>query len=279
MKLRTKEGYKEVYNWQFAHSIDFWSIVLAKACSVKLLPEKGGDDSDLKPLIYPLVQVSLGAMKLMASGRSHPFHLHVIRSLLHLIKHTQIYIPLSPYLVPILTSALTPSSRPKSATLRPLDFDVQLRVPQQYVKTRIFYEGLMEETSYLLAEWLASEAVHGSIAFPEIVVPIVVQLRKSIKDSKTSQGSSKNQGTAKSLLERVEESARWVEERRRNVSFAPGKTDNVAEWERDLKTKLSDAPLPKYLKIQRKVRDKRQKLADKARKGEDAIVEDDEETE
>jgi len=154
----------------------------------------------------------------------------------------------------------------------------------------------MEETSYLLAEWLASEAVHGSIAFPEIVVPIVVQVRKSIKDSKSSQGSAKNQGTAKSLLERVEESARWVEERRRNVSFAPGKTDNVAEWERDLKTKLSDAPLFKYLKIQRKVRDKRQKLADKvcytndnalslifinqqAREGEDAIVEDDEEME
>ena len=216
--------------------------------------------------------------------------------MLHLIKHTHIYIPLSPYLVPILTSALTPSSRPKSASLRPLDLDVQIRVPQQYVKTRIFYEGLIEETSFLFAEWLATEAVHGSIAFPEIVVPIVVQLRKSIKDSKSGQGPAKNQVVAKTLLERVEESARWVEERRRKVTFAPGKIDNVAEWERDLRTKLSDAPLLKYIKIQRKVRDKRQKLADKvcntthihcighnsmkqAREGEDAMVEDEEDTE
>ena len=121
----------------------------------------------------------------------------------------------------------------------------------------------MEEASYLITEWLATEAVHGSIAFPEIVVPIVVQLRKSIKDSKSSQGPAKNQVVIKTLLERVEESARWVEERRRKVTFAPGKIDNVAEWERDLKTKLSDAPLLKYLKVQRKVRDKRQKLADK----------------
>lgn len=154
----------------------------------------------------------------------------------------------------------------------------------------------MEETSFLFAEWLATEAVHGSIAFPEIVVPIVVQLRKSIKDSKSGQGPAKNQVVAKTLLERVEESARWVEERRRKVTFAPGKIDNVAEWERDLRTKLSDAPLLKYIKIQRKVRDKRQKLADKvrntthvhcighnsmkqAREGEDAMVEDEEDTE
>jgi hypothetical protein len=34
---------------------------------------------------------------------------------------------------------------------------------------------------FLLAEWLAAAPVHGSIGFPEIVVPIVVLLRKSLK--------------------------------------------------------------------------------------------------
>ncbi|KAK2465541.1 hypothetical protein APHAL10511_002433 [Amanita phalloides] len=275
LKLRTKEAYKDVYNWQFVHSIDFWSIVLSKTCDVRLLTEKG-EDCELKALIYPLVQVGLGAIKSIPSGRSHPFHLHVIRSLLHLIKHTHIYTPLSPYLVPILASALTPPSRPKSATLRPLDFEVQIRIPQQYVKTRIFYEGLIEESSYLLAEWLATEAVHGSIAFPEIVLPIAVQLRKSLKDAKSSQGLVKNQGVAKTLLERMEESARWVETRRQNVTFGPGKLDAVTEWEKDLKTRLGDSPLLKYLNIQRKIRDKRQKLVEKAREGDDIMVEESE---
>ncbi|KAF8622635.1 hypothetical protein AX15_006884 [Amanita polypyramis BW_CC] len=274
MKIRTKESYKEVYNWQFVHAVDFWSIVLAKACQVQLLTEVGDKESELKPLMYPLVQVGLGATKSIPNGRSHPFHLHIIRSLLHLIKHTHIYIPLSPYLVPILTSALAPSSRPKSLTLRPLDFNVQIRIPQQYVKTRIFYEGLMEETSYLLAEWLVTEAVHGSIAFPEIVVPIVVQLRKSLKDARAGQGVIKNQNVVKNLLERIEDSVRWVEEKRKNVMFGPGNMDDVTEWERDLKAKVTDSPLFKYVKVQRKARDKRQKLAEKAREGENAMVED-----
>jgi len=252
-------------------------MVLARTCDVHLQAENGGKESALRPLIYPLVQVCLGAIRLVPTGRSHPFHLHIVRSLLHLIKHTHIYIPLSPHLVPIISSTLTPPSRPKSSTLRPLDLDSHIRVPQQYTKTRILYEGLLEEASYLLAEWLATEAVHGSIAFPEIVVPILVQLRKSLKDAKSVKGSAKNQGVVKILLERVDESARWVEGGRNGVTFAPGKTENVDEWERDLKTRLADSALSKFVRIQRKAREKRQKLAEKAREGEDAIIETDSE--
>ena len=62
MKIKTKEAYKQVYNWQFAHCVDFWCIVLARACDVKAEAE-AGKPSELRPLIYPLVQVSLGAVK------------------------------------------------------------------------------------------------------------------------------------------------------------------------------------------------------------------------
>lgn len=62
MKIKTKEAYKQVYNWQFAHCVDFWCIVLARACDVKA-EEGAGKPSELRPLIYPLVQVSLGAVK------------------------------------------------------------------------------------------------------------------------------------------------------------------------------------------------------------------------
>ncbi|KAF8637131.1 hypothetical protein AX17_003035 [Amanita inopinata Kibby_2008] len=273
MKLRTKDAYKEVYNWQFAHCVDFWSIVLAKTCDIRLLTESGGKESEMRPLIYPLVQISLGAIKLISNARSHPFHLHIIRSLLHLINHTHIYIPLSPYLMPIISYALTPSSRPKSSTLRPLDLDVHIRIPQQYMKTRIYFEGIMEEASYLLAEWLASESIQGSIGFPEIVIPITVLLRKSLKDAKSSHASVKDQNGAKTILERIEESARWVEEKRKTVTFAPGKMDRVAEWETYQKSKVADSPLAKYVKIQRKIREKRQKLSEKAREGEEEMLE------
>lgn len=58
-----QEAYKQVYNWQYVHCIDFWAIVIARACNVQTRAENGGKESDLKPLIYPLVQVCLGAIK------------------------------------------------------------------------------------------------------------------------------------------------------------------------------------------------------------------------
>ncbi|KAG6810857.1 hypothetical protein H0H92_010041 [Tricholoma furcatifolium] len=285
MKVKTKklngenigqEAYKQVYNWQYVHCIDFWSIVLARACDTRTRAENGGKESDLKPLIYPLVQVCLGAIKLISTSRSYPFHLHIIRSLLHLTKHTDTFIPLSPYLVPILTSTLAPTSRPKASTLRPLDLDVQIRAPQQYVKTRIYYEGVLEESAFLLTEWLASPTVQGSIAFPEIIVPITVLLRKALKAARSgSSGASsgKDQGIVKVLLERIDESSKWIEQRRKSVVFAPGQLGDVEKWESDLSVKVDDAPLGKYLKVQKKLREKRRQLAQKAREGEGEVLE------
>ncbi|KAF7373362.1 Noc2-domain-containing protein [Mycena sanguinolenta] len=271
MKVKSKEAYKQVYNWQYIHCIDFWSIVLARACDAATESEPG-KENELAPLIYPLVQVSLGAIKLIFNSRSYPFHLHVIRSLLHLTRHTHTYVPISPYLLPILTSTLAPSSRPKPSTLRPLDLELQIRAPAQYLKTRIYSEGLIEEAVYLLAEWLASPAVHGSIAFPETTVPVVVMLRKSVKAAKM--GSAKDLGLVKGLLERIEESARWVEQKRKGVVLAPNRLGEVREWERKLIATVEDSPLGKYVKVQRKTRERRRNLVDKARHGEDEILED-----
>ncbi|RPD77091.1 Noc2-domain-containing protein [Lentinus tigrinus ALCF2SS1-7] len=277
MKTKTKEAYKLVYNWQYVHCVDFWAIVIARACSKETLLERGGKESELKELIYPLVQVALGAARLIRNARSFPFHLHIVRSMLHLTRHTHTYVPLAPYLLPILTSTLSASSKPKASTLRPLDFETAIRAPQQYLKTRVYNEGLAEESAFLLAEYLASPPVHGSIGFPEVTVPIVLLLRKAVKGAKGAQGKGgkgKETGVVKALVERVEESARWVEEKRKGVAFAPGKMAEVERWEEGVGAKAEDTPLGKYVKVQRKAREKRKKLVEKAREGEDEILED-----
>lgn len=61
--MTLQEAYKQVYNWQYVHCVDFWSIVLARACGHEARAERGGEESELKALIYPLVQVTLGAIK------------------------------------------------------------------------------------------------------------------------------------------------------------------------------------------------------------------------
>ncbi|KAA1466846.1 Noc2-domain-containing protein [Dentipellis sp. KUC8613] len=273
MKMKTKESFKQVYNWQYVHSVDFWSLVLARACDKKATAERGGKESELQPLIYPLVQVATGAMKLVSTARTHPLHLHLLRSLIHLSRHTHTYIPLAPHLLPILTTALS-TLKPKSSTLKPLDLDTTIRAPQQYLGTRIYTEGLADEAAFLLAEWLAAPAVHGSIAFPELVVPLTVVLRKAAKGSTSGgSGSAKAAGAVKALVERVEESARWVAARRERVPFAPARVDAVRAWEDALGEEAEEGPLGKYVRVQRKVREKRRRMVEKAREGGHEVLE------
>lgn len=62
LNVYSQDAYRQVYNWQYVHSVDFWALVLARGCSTEAQTERG-QESDLRPLIYPLVQVSLGAIK------------------------------------------------------------------------------------------------------------------------------------------------------------------------------------------------------------------------
>ncbi|KAI0337672.1 Noc2-domain-containing protein [Trametopsis cervina] len=269
LKVKTKESYKQVYNWQYVHCVDFWAIILARACSHQSEAERGGE-SELRPLIYPLVQLALGAIKLVTNSRSYPYHLHLTRSLLHLTQHTGVYVPLAPTLVPIVTYPLTASSS-KASTLRPLDFETNLRAPQQYLKTRVYAEGIMEESSFLLAEYLAGTPVHNSVGYPELVVPVVAALRRGVKAASKGKGKGKEVSIVKALIERIEDSAKWVEEHRRGVSFAPGKLQQVQKWEQEVN--VQETPLGKYVRVLRKARDKRRKLVDKAREGEGELLE------
>lgn len=150
------------------------------------------------------------------------------------------------------------NTKSKASTLRPLDFETALRVPQQYIHTHAYTEGLVNEAAFSTAEWLSVRAVHGSIAFPELVVPIVASLRRSLK---VVHNRPKVSAAVKTLVERIEESARWTSQHRTGVSFAPGNTDAVGLWEADLD--LDDAPLIKYARVLRKTREKQRKVVEK----------------
>lgn len=78
-------------------------------------------------------------------------------------------------------------------------------------------------------------------------------------------GNAKEAGIVKGLVERIEENAKWVEKKREGVSFAPNQTGEVEGWERDLREKIGEGPLGKYLKVLTKAREKRAKLIEKVR--------------
>lgn len=70
-----QDSQKAIYNWQFAHSIDFWSLVLSSACDTQ---RADGFSDALRPLIFPLVQVTLGAIKSAYLFPLTALHWHVL---------------------------------------------------------------------------------------------------------------------------------------------------------------------------------------------------------
>ncbi len=79
-----------VYNWQFVHCLDLWSQMLGHVTH-----------ESLRPLVYPLVQVMVGAIHLQPSSRHYPLRLHIVRTLLDLSQATATFVPVAPYLLEV----------------------------------------------------------------------------------------------------------------------------------------------------------------------------------
>jgi len=247
-----------VHNWQYAHSLDFWSRVLSLHARESSSP--------LRPLIYPHVHVTLGALRLRGPDPAlFPFRFHLTRSLLHLGAATGTYIPLAAALCEVLQSpALRKSAQP--SILKPLDFTTCVRAPAAYRRTRVYQEGLAEQVQELLAEFLGAWA--GSVAFPELALPVVVTLRRWLKEANggSNRGGSNGKGgnhNAKAngmmtlLLQKVEAQSEFVATRRARVDFAPNDKKGVEGFLREVEAdKMPLGAFVKGLRLRRQERAK-----------------------
>ena len=57
-----------MYNWQFVHAIDFWSLVISASCEKETVLKNG--ESPLGQLMYPLIQVALATPYLAVQTRT-----------------------------------------------------------------------------------------------------------------------------------------------------------------------------------------------------------------
>jgi len=274
----TKDSYKTIYNWQYIHSLDFWSRVLSTHCSPSANPALKGNASasPLHPLIYPLVQITLGALRLIPTPLYFPLRFHLTRALLRLSLTTNTYIPLAPSLLEVLSSPEL-KKPPKPSTLKPLDFATTLRAPKSYLRTRVYQTGVGEQVAELLAEFFGVWA--KNIAFPELVIPPSVLLKRWLKDVSPPTPSSnhksaagkgnKNQkitGAIALLVQKLDANAKFVEERRRKVDFAPGNREGVEAFLKEVR--LEDMPLGAFVLGARKVREEREKVLEEVKERE-----------
>lgn len=264
----TKDSYKTIYNWQFVHSLDFWSRVLSTHCN-SLLEAQNGKQSQLRPLIYPLVQVTLGVMRLIPTSTYFPLRFQLMRSLLRLSQATETYIPLSAALLEVLNSAEMKKPA-KAATLKPLDFASNIRAPTSYLKTKVYQEGVGEQVVELFSEFFVLWT--KSIAYPELQLPAIVMLKRWLKAA-SKFGGNKNGKLNQALLllvQKSEANSRWIEERRNKVNFSPKDRTEVEGFLKDVQ--WQETPLGAFVVTQRKLRDERKKVLDQGRKDQEKRV-------
>ncbi len=282
----SNDSYKQVYNWQYLHSLDFWSRVLAARCDA-LAEATAGKPSPLRPLIYPAVQISLGAMRLIPAAQYFPLRFHLVRALLRLSRATGTYIPLAPALLEVLTSAEMKRA-PKPTTLKPLDFATALRAPKSYLRTRVYQDGVGDQVAELLAEFFLLWT--KSIAFPELALPVLVMLKRWLKsvssstapshhhhqngpaNKKKAQSSGGNRngkvnGAIALLVQKLEANSRWIEERRAKVDFAPTDRTQVEAFLKEVEWEKS--PLGSFVVGQRVVREDRERVVEEGRREEE----------
>jgi nucleolar complex protein 2 len=269
------DSFRMVYNWQFTHSLDFWSCVLAHNCTSEKEAESG-KESQLKLLVYPLVQVTLGAMRLIPTSLYFPLRFHLIRSLLRTSRATDTYIPLASPLLEVLSSAEM-KKPPKASTLKAFDFAVSYKASKSYLRTRVYQDGVGEQVVELLGEFMYLWS--KSIAFPELALPVTIQLKRWLKQSRSRSQGNKNNKLASQLMllvQKLETNAKFVEERRAQVDFAPRDRTQVDNFLRDFDAVKT--PLGAYIVGQRKARTEKAKILEQARKEEDRKRKEDEKT-
>ena len=238
LTAKTDETTKLVYNWQFVLSIDFWC---------KLLSAEGAVDTNLKQLVFPLVQVALGAISLNPIAKFYPLRFRCVRSLNFLSLHTRTFIPLSNYLLDTLDYVRAVS---KYAHLppNPPNFSYSIKASKQFLKTKHFLDSTVEIAFELLLEHLS--VYEHSIAFPEMSFPVVRELKKFAKTT----NNSKHRREIKSLIEKTELQSKFIEELRASVDFAPKDVSKVREWETSSAT--GQSYLSGYLTLWRRSNDK-----------------------
>lgn len=248
-KVNASEAYKIVYNWQFCHSLDFWSRVVSIHCN----PEKEkGKESPLRQLIYPLVQITLGVIRLIPTPQFFPLRFYLIRSLIRISQNTGVFIPIYPLLSEILSSTAFTKSPKKKSTLAAFDFDHNIKCTEAYLGTRIYQDGLSEQFVELLGEFYVLYC--KNVSFPELVIPATISLRRYIKKSKNIKFNKMLSG----LIEKLNQNMEYIQQKRSSVEFGPNNRTEVLNFLSDVPWETT--PLGSYIAIQREIKEEKAQI-------------------
>ena len=137
----------------------------AKLLSQTVDRTKGEKDKadQLRPLLYPLIQTTIGALKLVPTARYFPLRFHLVRALVQLSESTGVYIHVSGFILDTLESVeMKRDAKPSSG--RPIFFENMLKCPKSQIDTKHFQDAVLNQVCswhlpFLTVACLASFAI------------------------------------------------------------------------------------------------------------------------
>merc|ERR1712107_675516 len=168
-----KDSLLAVYNWQFVHSLELWGALVGHP----------GSREAMAPLVYPLVQVVLGACRLVPTPKYYPLRFHCAKILREISASTATFIPILPIYLEVLNN-FNFSKKSRKASMKPLDFSCILKLAKSQLEESGMKEATMEEVYSGLLSYLADNS--NRIGFPELVTPMQFQLKDFLKKDKTA---------------------------------------------------------------------------------------------
>ena len=230
--LQKKEHFQQIYNWQYVNSLKLWGDVLSTVSlnvSATGAPAKSDNKSKLQALIYPLVSIINGVIKLKSSANYFPLRFHCVKILIDLSRSTKVYMPILPYILEVLNSN-TFNQQHKKLAMKPISFTTIIRIQKGHLDENSFRDEVVEQVFGLTLECLMNECT--SIAFPDLVVPHVMALNSFVKNTKTPNYAKK----LKQLSEKIMEQSNYIDSRRNKINFSLTDTNYIKSWEINLRT-------------------------------------------
>lgn len=222
MTLKKKESFQTVYNWQYVNSIRLWAELLSTTF----------DRAQLQPLIYPLVSIIIGTIKLVPTAQFFPLRFHCVQALIQLSKETRTFIPVMPFILEVLKSN-TFNQRHTNVSMKPLSFACVLRLNKQQLAENGFRDEVIEQIVGCTLDYMAHESF--SLSFPELVVPALIQLKTYLK--KDGNVRSNHRGKLKLLVDKLDESSRFMVAEREKFTFDLHDASAINGWEMQIRNK------------------------------------------
>ena len=183
MSAATSEGRQKaskiVLSWPFLRCIDLWIEVVCRSPS----------DHTVQQLAYPLSQLTIGTARLQNSPRFYPLRFHCIRYLNRLAKNTDCFIPIVPLILDIFTMtdfnvAASTKGVAKGEQRKVVSLKGLLHFAESHLRDSGAEGGMLDAVVHDLVYYATAEtlaAYSHRVAFPEMVLALLVRLRKFVK--------------------------------------------------------------------------------------------------